>query len=75
MVLNLVLIGLAIALDPRPLTAFIVVLPSKPGVRKGAAFVFRRAAHMVVPQVSGYDGSHRATISASPAEPGDATGG
>jgi threonine/homoserine/homoserine lactone efflux protein len=40
MVLNLVLIGLAIALDPLPLTAFIVVLPSKRGVRKGAAFVF-----------------------------------
>jgi len=39
-VLNLVLIGLAITLDPLPLTAFIVVLPSKRGVRKGAAFVF-----------------------------------
>ena len=40
MVLNLVLIGLAITLDPLPLTAFIVVLPSKRGVRKGAAYVF-----------------------------------
>src|SRR5215475_5565156 len=40
MVLNLVLIGLAITLDPLPLTAFIVVLPSKRGVQKGAAFVF-----------------------------------
>jgi threonine/homoserine/homoserine lactone efflux protein len=40
MVLNLLLIGLAIALDPLPLTAFIVVLPSRRGVRKGAAFVF-----------------------------------
>lgn len=40
MVLDLVLIGLAIALDPLPLTAFLVVLPSKQGVRKGAAFVF-----------------------------------
>jgi len=40
MVLNLVLIGLAVTLDPLPLTAFIVVLPSKRGVRKGAAFVF-----------------------------------
>jgi len=40
MVLNLVLIGLAITLDPLPLTAFIVVLPSKRGVTKGAAFVF-----------------------------------
>jgi hypothetical protein len=39
-VLNLVLIGVAIALDPLPLTAFMVILPSKRGVRKGAAFVF-----------------------------------
>ena len=37
MVLNLVLIGLAVALDPLPLTAFMIVLPSKRGVRKGAA--------------------------------------
>jgi hypothetical protein len=40
MVLDLMLIGLAVALDPLPLTAFLVVLPSKGGVRKGAAFVF-----------------------------------
>ena len=40
MVLDLLLIGLAIALDPLPLTAFIVILPSQLGVRKGAAFVF-----------------------------------
>jgi threonine/homoserine/homoserine lactone efflux protein len=40
MVLNLLLIGLAIALDPLPLTGFMVVLPSRRGVRKGAAFVF-----------------------------------
>jgi threonine/homoserine/homoserine lactone efflux protein len=40
MVLNLVLIGLAVALDPLPLTAFMIVLPSKRGVRKGAAFTF-----------------------------------
>ena len=40
MILNLVLIGLAVALDPLPLTAFLVVLPSRRGVRKGAAFVF-----------------------------------
>jgi threonine/homoserine/homoserine lactone efflux protein len=39
-VLSLVLTGLAIALDPLPLTAFMVILPSKRGVRKGAAFVF-----------------------------------
>ena len=40
MILNLIVIGVAVALDPLPLTAFLVVLPSKRGVRKGAAFVF-----------------------------------
>src|SRR6516164_8631019 len=40
LVLNLILIGVAVALDPLPLTAFLVVLPSKGGTRKGAAFVF-----------------------------------
>ena len=40
LLLDLALIGLAIAFDPLPLTAFTVVLPSKRGVRKGAAFVF-----------------------------------
>jgi hypothetical protein len=39
-VLDLVLIGLAIALDPLPLTAYMIVLPSERGTRKGAAFVF-----------------------------------
>jgi hypothetical protein len=39
-VLNLLLIGVAIALDPLPLTGFMVVLPSERGLRKGAAFVF-----------------------------------
>jgi hypothetical protein len=39
-VLDLALIGLAIALDPLPLTTFLIVLPSERGVRKGAAFVF-----------------------------------
>jgi threonine/homoserine/homoserine lactone efflux protein len=39
-VLDLVLIGLAVTLDPLPLTAFLVVLPSERGARKGAAFVF-----------------------------------
>lgn len=48
MVLNLVLIGLAITLDPLPLTAFIVVLPSKRGVIKGAAFVFGWLASLAV---------------------------
>jgi threonine/homoserine/homoserine lactone efflux protein len=40
MVLDLLLIGLAVALDPLPLSAFVVVLPSKRGVRNGAAFLF-----------------------------------
>ena len=40
MTLELVLIGLAITLEPIPLTAFILVLASKGGVRKGAAFIF-----------------------------------
>jgi len=39
-ILNLILIGVAVALDPLPLTAFLVVLPSRNGVRKGAAYVF-----------------------------------
>jgi threonine/homoserine/homoserine lactone efflux protein len=39
MVLDLIFIGLAITLEPVPLTAFILVLASKNGVRKGAAFV------------------------------------
>ena len=39
LLLNLVLIGLAIAFDPLPLTAFTVVLPSSRGARKGAATV------------------------------------
>jgi len=38
--LNLFLIGLAVALDPLPLTAFLIVLPSERGARKGAAYVF-----------------------------------
>jgi hypothetical protein len=39
-VLDLVVIGLAITLNPLPLSAFFVVLPSTNGVRKGAAFIF-----------------------------------
>ena len=39
MTLDLVLIGLAIAIDPIPLTTLMVVLPAKRGVKKGAAFV------------------------------------
>src|SRR6202451_1403746 len=40
LVLSLVLIGLAITLEPIPLTAFILILASEGGVRKGAAFLF-----------------------------------
>ena len=40
MVLDLVLIGLAIAFDPLPILTFIVLLPSRRGAVKGAAFVF-----------------------------------
>jgi hypothetical protein len=39
-VLDLILIGLAITLEPIPLTAFILVLASKNGTRKGAGFIF-----------------------------------
>jgi threonine/homoserine/homoserine lactone efflux protein len=39
-ILSLIVIGVAVALDPLPLTAFLVVLPSRRGVRKGAAYVF-----------------------------------
>ena len=48
MILDLVLIGVAIALDPLPLTAFLVVLPSERGVRKGAAFVFGWLVSLVI---------------------------
>lgn len=40
MVVDLVVIGIAVALDPLPLTAYIVVLDSKGGTRKGVAFIF-----------------------------------
>ena len=39
MVLDLLLIGLAITLEPFPLTAFILVLSGKKGIWKGLAFV------------------------------------
>jgi threonine/homoserine/homoserine lactone efflux protein len=38
-ILDLTIIGIVIALDPLPLTAFIVILASKRGVHKGAFFV------------------------------------
>jgi hypothetical protein len=40
LVLSLVIIGLAITLEPIPLTAFILILASQGGVRKGAGFIF-----------------------------------
>ena len=40
MTLDLLLIALIITLEPIPLTAFILILQSKSGVRKGAAFIF-----------------------------------
>ena len=46
--LNLVLIGVAVALDPLPLMAFLVVLLSRRGVMKGAAFVFGWLASLVI---------------------------
>ena len=47
-VLNLVLIGLAITLEPIPLTAFILILASEGGVRKGAAFIFGWLVSLVI---------------------------
>ena len=48
MTLDLVLIGLAIAFDPLPLMTFMVVLPARRGVRKGAAFVFGWLASLAI---------------------------
>lgn len=45
---DLVLIGLAITLYPGPLAAFLVVLASERGVRKGAAFVFGWALSLAI---------------------------
>jgi threonine/homoserine/homoserine lactone efflux protein len=48
LILNLFLIGMAITLEPIPLTAFILVLASKGGTRKGAAFIFGWLASLAV---------------------------
>jgi hypothetical protein len=48
MILNLVIIGLAITLEPIPLTAFILILASEGGLRKGAAFIVGWVASLVV---------------------------
>ena len=47
MVLDLMLIGLAIALEPFPLTAFILILSSGKGTLKGLAFIMGWLACLV----------------------------
>jgi threonine/homoserine/homoserine lactone efflux protein len=47
-IVDLVLIGLVITLEPIPLTAFLLVLSSKGGVRKGAAFIFGWLASLAI---------------------------
>lgn len=47
MVLDLLLIGLAIALEPLPLTAFILALSAEKGVWKGLAFILGWLACLV----------------------------
>ena len=48
MVLNLLLIGLAITLEPFPLTAFILLLSAEKGTFKGLAFILGWLACLVV---------------------------
>jgi threonine/homoserine/homoserine lactone efflux protein len=48
MVLDLLLIGLAIALEPFPLTAFILILSTEKGIWKGLAFVLGWLACLIV---------------------------
>ncbi len=48
MVLDLMVIGLAIGVDPIPLAAYMVILPSKRGLLKGAAFLFGWFASMAI---------------------------
>jgi threonine/homoserine/homoserine lactone efflux protein len=47
-VLDLLLIGLGIALEPFPLTAFILVLSAEKGIWKGLAFILGWLACLVV---------------------------
>jgi hypothetical protein len=47
-ILDLLIIGLVITLEPIPLTAFLLVLMSKGGVRKGAAFIFGWLASLAI---------------------------
>src|ERR1022692_2552071 len=48
MVLDLLLIGLAITLEPFPVTAFILILSADKGTRKGLAFILGWLACLVV---------------------------
>ena len=48
MVLDLLLIGLAIALEPFPLTAFILILSTEKGTWKGLAYIFGWLACLIV---------------------------
>ena len=48
MVLDLLLIGLGITLEPFPLIAFLLILSSQKGIRKGLAFVLGWLACLVV---------------------------
>ncbi|NUL02001.1 GAP family protein [Streptomyces lunaelactis] len=48
MTLDLILIGLAITLEPFPVMAFIVVLSAHKGVRKGVAFILSWLACLVL---------------------------
>ena len=48
MVLDLLLTGLAITLEPFPLTAFILILSSEKGTRKGLAFILGWLACLVI---------------------------
>jgi threonine/homoserine/homoserine lactone efflux protein len=47
-VLDLLLIGLAITLEPFPLTAFILILSAEKGTRKGLAFILGWLACLIV---------------------------
>ena len=48
MVLDLLLIGLGVTLEPFPLTAFILILSSEKGTRKGLAFILGWLACLVL---------------------------
>ena len=48
MVIDLLLIGLGITLEPFPLTAFILILSAEKGTRKGLAFILGWLACLVV---------------------------